>query len=93
VKEAYREIRRTEQNRCFDELKLDFWKKMAGVMGLEPTAFAVTGRRCNQLNYTPAIEMSLQGIQSRGVCKAPTRSFQGVLCWLWAFTPEEAQGF
>jgi hypothetical protein len=24
--------------------------------------------------------MSLQGIQSRGVCKAPTRSFQGVLC-------------
>ena len=23
-------------------------------MGLEPTAFAVTGRRCNQLNYTPA---------------------------------------
>ena len=53
---------------------------MAGVMGLEPTAFAVTGRRCNQLNYTPAIEMSLQGIQSRGVCKAPTRSFQGGLC-------------
>ena len=29
-------------------------EKMAGVMGLEPTAFAVTGRRCNQLNYTPA---------------------------------------
>ena len=27
---------------------------MAGVMGLEPTASAVTGRRCNQLNYTPA---------------------------------------
>jgi hypothetical protein len=27
---------------------------MAGVMGLEPTTFAVTGRRCNQLNYTPA---------------------------------------
>jgi hypothetical protein len=24
--------------------------------------------------------MSLQGIQSRGVCKAPTRSFQGGLC-------------
>ena len=23
-------------------------------MGLEPTTFAVTGRRCNQLNYTPA---------------------------------------
>ena len=27
---------------------------MAGVTGLEPAAFAVTGRRCNQLNYTPA---------------------------------------
>ncbi len=26
-------------------------------MGLEPTAFAVTGRRCNQLNYTPALKM------------------------------------
>jgi hypothetical protein len=24
--------------------------------------------------------MSLQGNQSRGVCKAPTRSFQGGLC-------------
>ena len=28
---------------------------MAGVKGLEPSAFAVTGRRCNQLNYTPAL--------------------------------------
>lgn len=27
---------------------------MAGVTGLEPAASAVTGRRCNQLNYTPA---------------------------------------
>ncbi len=27
---------------------------MAGVKGLEPSAFCVTGRRYNQLNYTPA---------------------------------------
>ena len=28
---------------------------MAGVKGLEPSAFCVTGRRYNQLNYAPAI--------------------------------------
>ena len=27
---------------------------MAGEKGLEPSTFAVTGRRCNQLNYSPA---------------------------------------
>ncbi len=27
---------------------------MAGETGLEPATFAVTGRRCNQLNYSPA---------------------------------------
>ncbi len=27
---------------------------VAGVTGLEPAAFAVTGRRSNQLSYTPA---------------------------------------
>lgn len=32
----------------------EFFGKMAGVTGFEPAAFAVTGRRCNQLNYTPA---------------------------------------
>ncbi len=29
---------------------------MAGVTGLEPAAFCVTGRRYNQLNYTPVGE-------------------------------------
>src|SRR5690242_16048544 len=32
---------------------------MAGVMGLEPTTFAVTGRRCNRLNYTPAFKKTV----------------------------------
>ena len=27
---------------------------MAGVTGLEPAAFGVTGRRSNRLSYTPA---------------------------------------
>ena len=30
-----------------------FWKVMAGVTGLEPAASGVTGRRSNQLSYTP----------------------------------------
>ena len=29
--------------------------QMAGETGLEPAAFAVTGRRYNQLNYSPAM--------------------------------------
>ena len=33
-----------------------FLFKMAGAKGLEPSTFAVTGRRCNQLNYAPAIK-------------------------------------
>ena len=28
-------------------------------MGLEPTTYAVTGRRCNQLNYTPAKNLNM----------------------------------
>lgn len=28
--------------------------KMAGAKGLEPSAFCVTGRRYNQLNYAPS---------------------------------------
>ena len=30
-------------------------KRMAGVTGLEPAASGVTGRRSNQLSYTPLI--------------------------------------
>jgi len=29
------------------------WEVMAGVTGLEPAASGVTGRRSNQLSYTP----------------------------------------
>ena len=42
---------------------------MAGVMGLEPTAFAVTGRRCNQLNYTPAERCVLKVSKGIGFVK------------------------
>ena len=30
---------------------------MAGVTGLEPAASGVTGRRSNQLSYTPTIQV------------------------------------
>ena len=30
-----------------------YWEKVAGVTGLEPAASGVTGRRSNQLSYTP----------------------------------------
>ena len=33
-------------------------KVMAGVTGLEPAASGVTGRRSNQLSYTPSKEPS-----------------------------------
>ena len=36
----------------FDNL-IESYQKMAGATGLEPAAFCVTGRRYNQLNYTP----------------------------------------
>jgi hypothetical protein len=44
---------------CYDEY-------MAGVTGLEPAAFAVTGRRSNQLSYTPAI--SWEARETLNIC-------------------------
>lgn len=38
----------------FKKMKDLFDKKVAGETGLEPAAFCVTGRRYNQLNYSPA---------------------------------------
>ena len=32
------------------------WRKMAGVTGLEPATSGVTGRRSNQLSYTPSAD-------------------------------------
>lgn len=34
-------------------------------MGLEPTTFAVTGRRCNQLNYAPAQNLEKLRLKSK----------------------------
>ena len=33
-----------------------YWEKVAGVTGLEPAASGVTGRRSNQLSYTPYLD-------------------------------------
>ena len=38
---------------CRSPRYIMFWKVMAGVTGLEPAASGVTGRRSNQLSYTP----------------------------------------
>ena len=37
---------------------------MAGVTGLEPAAFCVTGRRYNQLNYTPVARSENIGMKA-----------------------------
>jgi hypothetical protein len=42
-------------------------KLMAGAKGLEPSAFCVTGRRYNQLNYAPADKFPLEiGLNTKG---------------------------
>ena len=33
----------------------NYYQKMAGVTGLEPATYRVTGDRSNQLSYTPII--------------------------------------
>ena len=38
-----------------------FGHKLAGLTGLEPATSGVTGRRCNQLYYSPAIWWAKQG--------------------------------
>jgi hypothetical protein len=38
---------------------------LAGVKGLEPSAFCVTGRRSNQLSYTPVRENDYHSIPRR----------------------------
>ena len=44
--------------------ELIFFGKVAGVTGLEPAASGVTGRRSNQLSYTPtATDCPRQGGQ------------------------------
>ena len=41
---------------CGTNYHIDLRKIMAGVTGLEPAASGVTGRRSNQLSYTPGIK-------------------------------------
>jgi hypothetical protein len=43
---------------------------MAGVTGLEPATSGVTGRRSNQLSYTPLLEKVTLFLRDfRGVCQ------------------------
>ena len=44
----------------------DLYKKLelAGETGLEPAASGVTGRRYNQLNYSPAVEIFIKALEN-----------------------------
>jgi hypothetical protein len=42
---------------------------MAGVTGLEPAASGVTGRRSNQLSYTPVLRSTASAAGSKPGCK------------------------
>ena len=39
----------------------NYYQKLAGVTGLEPATYRVTGDRSNQLSYTPLFEFFLVG--------------------------------
>ena len=56
-----------EENSFTNPEKLSFkcMKKVAGETGLEPATFAVTGRHCNQLNYSPAKKISQGNLKNR----------------------------
>ena len=43
-------------------------EEVAGVTGLEPAASGVTGRRSNQLSYTPAVRPCF--IEGAPICQA-----------------------
>ena len=51
-------IKQAEKGNDFNELDnyFKFIEKVAGVKGLEPSTYRVTGDRSNQLSYTPTFD-------------------------------------
>ena len=47
---------------------------MAGVTGLEPATSGVTGRRSNQLSYTPLIQGKLSSNAGPAGCQATIKA-------------------